>query len=232
MALSITWLGHSTWLIKNSKYQILIDPFLTDNPVAKVKPEEVSAQIILISHGHFDHVQDAAAIANRCKSTLVANYEIATWFSEKHQVGQTIGMNIGGATKLPFGQVFMTPALHSSQLPDGSYGGNPGGFLFEIDNVRIFYTGDTGLFSDLALWSKPTIDLLILPIGDLFTMGIEESIRAIELIQPKYVLPTHYNTWPPIKQNAFRWAELVQQRTSSKAIVLSPSEEYVYPPKG
>lgn len=228
MALSITWLGHSTWLIKSSNHRILIDPFLTDNPMAAVKPEEVKADTILISHGHFDHVQDAAAIANRCQSTLVANYEIATWFAEKHQVAKTIGMNIGGTAKLPFGRVFMTPALHSSQLPDGSYGGNPGGFLCEIDGLRLFYTGDTGLFSDLALWSKPSIDLLIVPIGDLFTMGIDESIRAIEMIQPKCVLPTHYNTWPPIQQDAKRWAELVHQRTSSKAIVLTAGEEYAY----
>jgi L-ascorbate metabolism protein UlaG (beta-lactamase superfamily) len=228
MALSITWLGHSTWLIKSSNYRILIDPFLTDNPMATAKPEEVIADTILISHGHFDHVQDAAAIANRCQATLVANYEIATWFAEKHKVAKTIGMNIGGAAQLPFGQVFMTPALHSSQLPDGSYGGNPGGFLCEMDGVRLFYTGDTGLFSDISLWSKPAIDLLILPIGDLFTMGIDESIRAIEMIQPKYVLPTHYNTWPPIQQDVKHWAELVHQRTSSKAIVLAPDEEYTY----
>lgn len=226
MTLSITWLGHSAWLIKSSQHRILIDPFLTDNPMAKVKPDEVAADTVLISHGHFDHVQDAAAIANRCHATLVANYEIATWFSEKHKVAKTIGMNIGGAANLEFGRVFMTPALHSSQLPDGAYGGNPGGFLCEIDGRRIFYTGDTGLFSDLALWSKPTIDFLIVPIGDLFTMGVEESIRAIEMIQPKYVLPTHYNTWPPIEQDAVRWAELVHQRTTSKAIVLLPGEEY------
>ncbi len=226
MSISISWLGHSVWLLESKDHRILIDPFLTDNPKASKKPAEVEADTILISHGHFDHVQDAAEIANRCRATLVANYEIATWFAKQHGVEQTIGMNIGGTAKLPFGKVFMTPALHSSQLPDGSYGGNPGGFIIEIAGKRVFYTGDTGLFSDLGLWSKPQIDLLILPIGDLFTMGIEESIRAIQMIQPKSVAPTHFNTWPPIEQDAAVWAGLVRKATSAQPVVLKSGEKF------
>jgi L-ascorbate metabolism protein UlaG (beta-lactamase superfamily) len=224
MTISVTWLGHSSWLIENSHHRVLIDPFLTDNPKASKSALEIEADTILVSHGHFDHVQDVASIADRCQSTVVANYEIAQWFTAKHNVAQTIGMNIGGRLKLPFGSVLMTPALHSSQLPDGSYGGNPGGFIIEIGDKRIFYTGDTGLFSDLSLWSQPQIDLLIVPIGDLFTMGIDESVRAIQLIQPKAVLPTHYNTWPPIEQNSEIWAERVRNGALSKPILLLPGE--------
>lgn len=226
MSVSIAWLGHSVWYLESDGHRILIDPFLTDNPKAAKAPNELEAETILISHGHFDHVQDAAAIANRCRATLVANYEIATWFAKQHGVANTIGMNIGGRAKLPFGRVFMTPACHSSQLPDGSYGGNPGGFIIEVAGKRIFYTGDTGLFSDLALWSKPAIDLLILPIGDLFTMGIEESVRAVQMVQPKAVAPTHYNTWPPIEQDADAWAELIRTQTSARPIVNQPGEVF------
>jgi len=228
MALAITWLGHSAWWVQAGKHRLLIDPFLTDNPKAARPADALEAEVILVSHGHFDHVQDVASIAKRCGANVVANFEIASWFSQTQGVKHTTPMNIGGAVQLPCGRIFMTPALHSSQLPDGSYGGNPGGFLCDLAGVRLFYTGDTGLFSDLGLWAKPAIDILIVPIGDLYTMGIEESIRAIEWIQPKVVLPTHYNTWPPIAQDAQRWAKEVGARTSAKAVVLQPGEEYRY----
>jgi L-ascorbate metabolism protein UlaG (beta-lactamase superfamily) len=226
--LKIRWLGHSTWWIETEGHRILVDPFLTDNPLAACKASEVQADTILVSHGHFDHVQDVAEIANRCQATVVANYEIATWFADRHSVKQTQPMNLGGSIRMPFGNVKMTIAEHSSQLPDGTYGGNPGGFLCEFPKARLFYTGDTALFSDLKLYAEPRIDVLILPIGDRFTMGIEDAVRAIEWIQPKVVLPTHYNTWPPIAQNAEDWANLVQQRTQAKPIILQPGEIYQY----
>ncbi len=228
MSLKIRWLGHSAWWVESGNHQVLIDPFLTDNPQAACKASDVAADTILVSHGHFDHVQDVAEIANRCHALVVANFEIATWFSEKQAVKKTQPMNLGGAVDLPFGRVKMTTAIHSSQLPDGAYGGNPGGFICEFSGARLFYTGDTALFSDLKLYSDPKIDILILPIGDLFTMGIEDSIRAIEFVQPKVVLPTHYNTWPPIHQDAKRWAELVIQSTQARPIVLLPGESYVF----
>jgi L-ascorbate metabolism protein UlaG (beta-lactamase superfamily) len=226
--MKIRWLGHSTWWIEVDGHRILIDPFLTDNPQAPCKASELIADTILVSHGHFDHVQDVAEIANRCQAMVVANYEIATWFSDRHAVKQTQQMNLGGSITMPFGRIQMTLAEHSSQLPDGAYGGNPGGFLCEFQKTRLFYTGDTALFSDLKLYAQPAIDVLILPIGDRFTMGIEDAVRAIEWIQPKVVLPTHYNTWPPIAQDAAYWADLVKQRTSSRPIVLQPGETYLH----
>ena len=127
VAIQLTWLGHATWMLVVDEHRIVIDPFLTQNPSAKVKPSDVEAKFVLLTHGHFDHVADAAEIANQNDALLVANYEIATWFSEKHGVKNTLGMNLGGAAVLPFGRIKMTVAFHSSQLPDGSYGGNPGG---------------------------------------------------------------------------------------------------------
>jgi L-ascorbate metabolism protein UlaG (beta-lactamase superfamily) len=224
MAIELTWLGHASWAIKADDHHILIDPFLNDSPTAPVKADDVEANFILVSHGHFDHVADVASIANRTGATVVSNYEIATWFAEKHQVKNTLGMNLGGGADLPFGRAKLTIAFHSSQLPDGSYGGNPGGWLLTIGEKRIYFACDTALFSDMQLIGNKGIDLAVLPIGDLFTMGPDDSIEAIHLILPKKVAPSHYNTWPPIAQDAAAWAERVKRETIAEPIVVKPGE--------
>lgn len=220
MNLELTWLGHACWLLNTGIHRVLIDPFLNDNPAAKVKANKVDAEFILLTHGHFDHVADAAEIANRCDALLIANYEIATWFATKHGVKRTLGMNLGGAATLPFARVKMTVAWHSSQLPDGSYGGSPGGYILELAGKRIYFAGDTALFSDMALIKDGGLDLAVLPIGDLFTMGPEESVAALKLLEPKRVLPSHFNTWPPIAQDALHWAHLVSTATASQPLVI------------
>lgn len=221
MSIQITWLGHSCWLIESDAYRLLIDPFLDQNPSAKIKAADVWATHILVSHGHFDHVADAAAIANRCDAEIISNYEIATWFQEKHQVKRVLGMNLGGTAKLPFGSVKQTIAWHSSVLPDGTYGGNPSGFLLKLSSaMNVYFAGDTALFSDMGLLARDKVDVAILPIGDLFTMGPDDSAEATALIQPRYVLPTHFNTWPPIAQDPTAWSDLIRNRTT--AIPLTP----------
>lgn len=221
MSIQITWLGHSCWLIESDQYRLLIDPFLDQNPSAKCQASDVTATHILVSHGHFDHMADAASIANRCDAELISNYEIATWFQEKHQVKRVLGMNLGGAAKLPFGSVKQTIAWHSSVLPDGTYGGNPSGFLIKLSNsLNVYYAGDTALFSDMGMLAREKVDVAILPIGDLFTMGPDDSAEATALIQPRHVLPTHYNTWPPIAQDAVAWSDLIRNRTT--AIPVTP----------
>ncbi|MFO0922933.1 MAG: metal-dependent hydrolase [Pirellulales bacterium] len=224
--IQIQWLGHSSWLISTEEVRIAIDPFLTDNPKASCKPDQIEADVILVSHGHFDHVQDVAAIANRCNSLVVANYEIATWFSSKHHVANTLGMNLGGWASIPHGRVKSTIAHHSSQLPDGSYGGNPGGYVIELEGKRIYYAGDTALFSDMGLIGRMNIDVAIVPVGDLFTMGLEDSIQATEWIHPKVVLPTHYDTWPPIACDTQEWAQQIRSRTQATPVVLQPGQSY------
>ena len=222
MTIELTWLGHASWAIKAGDHRILIDPFLNDSPTAPVKADDVDATFIFVSHGHFDHVADVASIANRTGATVVSNYEIATWFAEKQQVKNTIGMNLGGGVDLPFGRAKLTIAYHSSQLPDGSYGGNPGGWLLTIGDKKIYFACDTALFSDMQLIGNAGIDLAVLPIGDLFTMGPEDSIEALHLILPKKVVPSHYNTWPPIEQDAAAWAERVRRETIAEPIVVEP----------
>ena len=222
----LTWLGHSTWLIETSQHRVLVDPFLTENPAATVKPDDLeSISHILITHGHFDHVADAAQIAKKHNATIVAIYETANWFANEHDVESTLGMNLGGATELPFGDVKMVPALHSNALPDGTYGGDPAGFVLTIDGRRIYLAGDTALFSDMKLYAHG-VDVAVLPIGDLFTMGIDDSIQATKLIEPKTVLPTHYNTWPPIHQDASDWAAKVASETNANATGLAVGQSF------
>lgn len=222
---ALTWLGHATWQLTTGEHTVLVDPFLADNPAAPVGANQVEATHILISHGHFDHIADAAQIANRCSATVIANYEIATWLAKNHGVSSTIGMNLGGSLAVPFGQVKMTLAFHSSQLPDGSYGGNPGGFLLTLkEGLRIYFACDTALFGDMELIGNGGLDVAVLPIGDLFTMGPEDAVEATRLLSPRIVIPSHFNTWPPIAQDPEVWAERIREQTGAKPVVLRPGE--------
>lgn len=221
---TLTWYGHACWSIATGQHTILIDPFLDQNPSSPIKASDVTAQFLLVSHGHFDHIADAASIANRCDATVVSNFEISQWLQGKHHVKQTIGMNLGGGVTLPFGHVKMTRADHSSQLPDGAYGGNPAGFIVKLPSARLYFACDTALFSDMQLFGQAGIDLAVLPIGDLFTMGVEDSIAAINLIRPKRVAPSHYGTWPPIAQDVGAWAARVRSETTAEPITIRPGE--------
>jgi L-ascorbate metabolism protein UlaG (beta-lactamase superfamily) len=167
-------------------------------------------------------VADVAPIANRTGATVVAIYEIVDWLSSKHQVKNAIGMNLGGGVDLPFGRAKLTLAFHSSRLPDGSEGGNPGGFLLTFPEGKVYFACDTTLFYDMALIGEEGVDVAVLPIGDLFTMGPEDALRAVQLIAPKRVIPDHYNTWPPIEQDPHAWAERVRAETAAEPIVLEP----------
>lgn len=222
MPIEFTWYGHATWLLNTGNHKILIDPFFVDNPSTDVSPDDVDVDFICVSHGHGDHIADCAAIANRTGAPVISIFEITNWLTEKHGVQNCIGGNIGGTIKQDFGSVKLTNAIHSSQLPDGSYGGNPAGLLFELDGFKAYFACDTALFSDMSLIGEVGIDVAVLPIGDHFTMGIEDSVLATKLVNPKSVLPTHYNTWPPIAQDANGWAELIRKSTSAEPIVLEP----------
>ncbi len=226
MAVELTWYGHATWMISTDEHKVLLDPFFDDSPTAPIKAAEVEADFILVSHGHFDHIADVANIAKRTGAPVYAIYEIANWFSANHGIENATGMNIGGAIELPFGKLKMVPAVHSSGLPDGSYGGVAAGFLMKIGEKKLYFACDTALFSDMQLIGAVGLDVAVLPIGDLFTMGPDDSVTAIDLLKPKTVLPSHYNTWPPIEQDASSWAKLVKSRTKASPIVLNPGDSY------
>lgn len=228
MATELTWYGHATWLVQSGSHRIVVDPFFNANPSSPVKSKDVTADFVLVTHAHFDHVAEAAEIANRCRATTVSNFEICEWFSKKHGVKNTQPMNLGGTIDLPFGRVKSTIAHHSSELPDGSYGGNPGGFLLMLRETghRIYFAGDTALFLDMQLIGAGGLDLAVLPIGDRFTMGPEDSIAAVKLLNPRRVAPSHFNTWPPIAQDATAWAARVRSETKSEPVVLEPGGKF------
>ena len=224
MTTEVTWLGHASFEITTESHTILLDPFVTDNPSATVTAAELTADYILLTHAHFDHVADAAEIANRTSATLIAPVETASWFEQTQAVENTIGLNLGGGIQLPFGHVRMTIAHHSSSLPDGSYGGNPGGYILTLPTGKIYFAGDTALFMDMELIGRQGIDLAVIPIGDHFTMGPQDAVEAVKMIQPRRVIPCHYNTWPPIAQDATQWGEQVSRETDAQPILLEVGE--------
>ncbi|MER3544441.1 MAG: metal-dependent hydrolase [Chloroflexota bacterium] len=225
MSTKVTWLGHATLLIEVNGTRLLIDPFLSENPQATIEPEEVQANYILISHGHFDHVADALAVARRTGATVISNFEICTWFN-KQGYENTHPQHIGGGFNYPFGRVKLTLALHGSTLPDGTSGGNPCGFLLYLQGKKIYHAADTGLFGDMRLIGEEGIDLAVLPIGDNFTMGPDDALRAVKLIQPRVVIPIHYNTWELIAQDPQAWKQRVESETQARCVVLNPGESH------
>jgi len=225
MSVTFTWFGHATIGLDVAGKRILVDPFLTDNPSAMAKPETLSPDYIWISHGHGDHTGDALAIAQRCGATVISNFEIASWFESKGVT--THAQHIGGGHRHPFGYLKLTLALHGSALPDGADGGNPVGFLLTTpEGLRIYLAADTGLFGDMRLIGEEGIDLAALPIGDNYTMGPDDALRAVLLLQPKHVIPIHYNTWDLIAQDPHAWADRVLADTSAIPHVLMPGEQF------
>ncbi len=228
MSVILTFHGHATFSLNLNGTYVVVDPFLApNNPMAQKTAADIPAHYILQTHGHVDHIADTAPLATRTGALVIANFEIANWLGGKG-VSHIHAQHLGGGYHHPIGYVKMTPALHGSGLPDGSYGGMPGGFLLHVQEKVIYFSGDTAVFSDMKLIGDVGIDLAVLPIGDNFTMGPDDALLAVKFLRPKVVVPCHYNTWPPIRQDAQAWAARVRAETETMPVVLAAEESYTF----
>jgi L-ascorbate metabolism protein UlaG (beta-lactamase superfamily) len=200
--MKIQYLGHSCFMVEIKGKKLLFDPFITGNPMAKhIDITKLQPDFILVSHGHTDHILDCIAIAKNSKAIVVSNFEVINWLISKG-VTNTHSMNIGGKYKFEYGFVKYFNAAHSSSMPDGSYGGSPGGFIIESEEGNFYFAGDTGLFSDMKLIGEfLSINFAILPIGNNFTMGPDNAIIASGMINCDTIIGMHYDTFPSIEIN-------------------------------
>ncbi|WML45649.1 metal-dependent hydrolase [Neobacillus sp. PS3-40] len=223
--MKVSFHGHSVVQIKSAGKTILIDPFITGNTLTDLKVENMHPDVIILTHGHGDHMGDTYELAKKSGALIISNAEIATYFS--WQGLQTHGMNIGGAYQFDFGKVKFTQAFHSTGLMTEQkeiiYLGMPAGVLFMNEGKTIYHAGDTGLFSDMKLiGDRHPIDVAFLPIGDNFTMGPEDAAYAAGLLKAKIVVPIHYNTFPPIKQDPKKFIKMIEDGNGR---ILNPGEE-------
>ena len=221
MSATLHYHGHSTFSLELSGGTVVFDPFLTGNPAAVANVYDLAADLICVSHAHDDHVADVAALAGHTGATVVSNFEIANHFA-KQGIENTVGVNPGGTYDAGFCRVKWTIAFHSSSFDDGSYGGEANGILLSSEGLRLYFAGDTALFSDMKLIGGGNLDVALLPIGDHFTMGVEDSLQAIRFLETRIAVPMHYNTFPPIAQDAAAWARRVEAETDAHPLVLQP----------
>jgi L-ascorbate metabolism protein UlaG (beta-lactamase superfamily) len=222
--MKLKYFSHSSFQITTDAGQIiLIDPFLDDNPTSPVSSEDVDADFIVLTHGHGDHIGDSFKIASRTDPLFIcvnelANYCIAKGFRAHN-------MHIGGAYSFDFGRIKFTIAHHGSMTPDNSYAGEPAGVVLTIEGKSLYHTGDTGLFYDMKLIGEMTpLDYMLLPIGDNFTMGIQDAVKAVELADPGLAIPMHYNTFPVIQADPEQFKREVEA-VGKKAQVMMYGEE-------
>lgn len=226
MTVTLTWYGHATFGLEAEGKQILIDPFFTGNPACKTSADETNPSTILITHAHNDHVGDSVAIAKRTGAKIITVNELANFLGTKGV--ETVGANHGGTVQFDGGSVKFTQAWHSSSYTDedGSVvaSGIPAGLVVRFGGKTIYFAGDTGLFGDMALIGEEGLDLAVLPIGDHFTMGLDDAVKAAKLLKAKAVTPCHYNTFPLVEQDGPKFIADVEAATDSKGFLLNPGE--------
>jgi len=218
----LTFLGHAAFkLSEEGKETLLLDPFISGNPLAVLKAEEIKADYILVTHGHADHLGDAYEIARANNATIISTAEIAG--QAKENGVNAHAQHLGGRHSFPFGSVKLTLAFHGSGIP----GGHACGFVIDYYDKKVYFAGDTALFGDMKLIGElDALDLALLPIGDNFTMGIDDAVVAASFLKAKTVIPYHYNTWPLIEADPQEFKQKVVEKTGSRCVVLPPGESY------
>jgi len=220
-----TFHGHACFLLEGDGKRVVIDPFLTGNPAAVIGPDALpKVDAILLSHGHGDHLGDAIALAKRDQATIVATAELAGFCGDKGATAHA--MHIGGAHQFPFGRVKLVAAFHGGRVEGdatGKYTTNPCGVVVTIGGKSVYHAGDTGLTVEMQLL-EGRVDLMLVPIGDNYTMGVEDAVRAVDFVKPKIVIPMHYNTWDVIRADPRAFQRDVGNR--AEVVILAPGESY------
>ncbi|MGE5589220.1 MAG: metal-dependent hydrolase [Bacillota bacterium] len=218
--LKVTFLGHSGFLLESGAFRVLVDPFLSGNPKAAAKASDLNPTHILLTHGHDDHMGDVEAIGRRSGALVITTFELANVLSDKGL--KTHPMAVGGGHNFDFGRVRVTPALHGA----GVAGGSPAGFIFRLEGKAVYHAGDTGLFSDMKLLGQlEKVDLFLVPIGDNYTMGIDDAVVAVDFVRPRVAVPMHYNTFPLIQADPQEFKRRVEARIPDTAVtVLDPGQ--------
>lgn len=228
---TLKYFGHACWLLKQDGTSVLIDPFLRDNPWVKEIPADLKPDLILLTHGHFDHLGDAMDLARATDASVVGMVELAEYCQECGV--KAIDGNLGGTLKFDFGWVKFVPAWHSSTwTPPGQpmRATTAHGYVIRFFDHTIYHSGDTAVFLDMQLIGELTpVDVALLPIGGHYTMGVDDAVKAVELLAPKIVIPMHYSTWPPIEQNPEDFKDKVESKTASKCVIVKPGTEWEIP---
>ncbi|MDT8324667.1 MAG: metal-dependent hydrolase [Bacteroidota bacterium] len=216
--LKLTYLSHSSFLLDDGTHTIAIDPFLTGNPTAPRKAEDIEAQFVVLTHAHGDHLGDGLEIAKRCDALVIAVNELANYAAENGV--RAHNMHIGGAYHFPFGRLKFTIAHHGSSSPEGQYMGEPAGVLITMAGKTVYHTGDTGLFLDMQLiGERDSIDCMLAPIGDNFTMGIDDAVKAVEFVRPGLAIPMHYGTFPVIEADPEEFSSKVRAQGGNARVL-------------
>jgi L-ascorbate metabolism protein UlaG (beta-lactamase superfamily) len=218
----LTYYGHSCFLVESGGFAVIVDPFLTGNPRATVRAEDIACDFIVVTHAHGDHLGDAVPIAKRTGATIITNYEIANHCEKEG--AKVHPLHIGGGASFPFGRAKLTQAFHGSSFADGSYGGNPAGVVLRLPDAVVYHAGDTGLFSDMQLIGEEGLDAALLPIGDNFTMGPDDAVRAVRFLKPKMVVPMHYNTFDVIGTDPQSFRRKAEREAGVRVVVLEPGQ--------
>jgi L-ascorbate metabolism protein UlaG (beta-lactamase superfamily) len=227
MAVTVTYHGQACVQLAGPDGTVLIDPFMDDNPLCTVRADEVECDAIGVTHGHADHLGDTVRIARRTGATVFATYELARFL--QGQGVEAHAMHIGGTHEFPFGQVKLFPAFHGGLIEGGDAGGccTPCGIIVRMGGLSIYHAGDTSLMMEMELLGRyDWIDLALLPIGDNYTMGPQDAVHAVEMIEPRVVVPMHFGTFPVIEQEPEAFRAMVEEQTDARCVVLAPGESF------